>query len=473
MHTIDHRRFQQKSPRRQLPLTRIVLIAGIIVVFLIVINVIMGLVYHNKALPGYRLGAQNVGGMSYGDISRLQAKEVMITSVNLNAKVNKTAAQKTVSVNDFGVTPDMPASIEHLKKSKTWLPMLSFIVHPQIALVTHVDEGKFKSAIDALVPIFERPATDRHVAFGNGAFYVANGEAGHKINRETLRQKLTAAITDGKSKVNVPMQVLPAGKSTNDLSGEVSRLTKLISPGISFATVNSQKIVPTTSDKAQWLVADGQTMKLSDGQIGQYLDQTAQKLGIASLTNRTDLLTATKYALNKGQSYNFRMLNAATSHKHTYCTAVKGVGAAALDDLIGKLAATYSDARGWNDGGTIAFERVDNGCSYTVWLSAPQYMTTFGSICDDYYNCQVGTNVIVNDDRWEKATDPWNQTGRTIEEYRSLIINHETGHRLGFRDNNITCSQPNELAPVMMQQSIALNGCAFNPWPLQSELDAL
>ncbi len=472
MQTIDHRRFQQKPPRRQLPLTRISFITAAILAALIIINVIMAIAYHNKALPGYRLGAKNVGGMSYSEISQLQANQVMIISINLTMKANKATAQKTVPVSEFGVTPDMPASIEHLKKSKTWLPMLSFVIHPQVALVTGVDDAKFKSAIDDLVPDFERPATDRHVAF-NGSFYVAEGEAGHKIQRELLKQKLTAAITDGKNKVTVPMQTLPAGRSTNDLSGEVARLTKLIGPSVSFAAANSQKIVPSTNEKAQWLVVDGQTMKLSDDQVGRYLDQTAQKLGVASLANRADLLTATKYALNKGQSYNFRMLNAATSRKHTYCTAVKGVGAASLDDLAGKLAATYADARGWNDGGVIAFEHVDSGCSYTVWLSAPQYMTGFGSICDDYYNCQVGTNVIVNNDRWEKATEPWNQTGRTIEEYRSLIINHETGHRLGFRDNNITCSQSGELAPVMMQQSIELNGCAFNPWPLQSELDAL
>ena len=474
MQTIDHRRFQKKSPRRQLPLTRVGLVAGIVFFALVLANVGMAIVYHNKALPGYRLGAKDVGGMRYDRIGQLQAKQVMITSVNLSMKANKATAQKTVPVSDFGVAPNMSASVSHLKKSKTWLPMLSFIIRPQVALVTNVDQATFKAAIDNLVPDFERPASDRHVAFGNGVFYVADGEAGHKINRDLLQQKLVGAITDGKTKVNVPMQTLPAGKSTNDLSGESSKLTKLISPSISFATASSPKIVPSTTDKAQWLVADGQTMKLSDEQIGRYLNQTAQKLGIASLANRADLLTAVKYALNKGQSYNYRMLNTANSKKHTYCTAVKGVSTGSLDDLIGKLAATYADARGWNDGGTIAFEHVDSGCSYTVWLSAPQYMTSFGTICDDYYNCQVGTNVIVNDDRWERATDPWNQTGRTIEEYRSLIINHETGHRLGFRDNTTTaCSQPSELAPVMMQQSIGLNGCAFNPWPLQSELEAL
>lgn len=471
MHTIDHRRFQKKTPRRHLSLTRIARIAGIIVAVFVVANVIMGIVYHNKALPGSRLGTKSVGGMSYAAIGRLQQPTVMASTIDLTLKSGTSNVRKTVNVSDFGVVADMPASIQKLKQARTWFPLLSLITHHQIALITHVDNTHFATATDTIVPQFEKPATDKHVAFTNGAFQVVEGQNGYQILRTAFKTKLSTAITDGKASIAVPVTTIPASKSANDLSGEVAQLTKLISADISFATVNSQKIHPTAADKARWFVNQGQTMVLSDEQIGKYLDTLAAQQGI-SLANRADLIIATKYALAKKQSYNFRLLSAQSSHKNTYCTAVKGVSTAGLDDLIGKLAATYADDRGWNDGGTIAFEHVDSGCRYTVWLSAPQYMTSFGAICDDYYNCQVGTNVIVNDDRWEKATDPWNQTGRSVEEYRSLIINHETGHRLGFLDNP-TCSQPGQLAPVMMQQSISLNGCLFNPWPLQSELDVL
>ncbi len=472
MQTIDHRRFQKKAPRRQLPLMRIGRIAGAVILVLIACNILMGMLYHDKALPGYRLGAKNVSGMRYSEIAKLKQPEVMRATIDLTLKSGKNTAQKTVKVSDFGVTVDMSASVQHLKQSRTWLPMLSLLGQPQVALVTSVDAPTFESAVTALAPEFEKASTDKHVAYTGSAFEVQTGQDGYKIDRATLKAKLATALTDGQARLAVPVVVLPAGTSTNDLSGEVVRLTKLISPAVSFATTTSPKSVPTNAEKATWLVPQGQTMVLSDEAIGHYLDRQAEQQGIP-LSNRADLIVATKYALAKSQPYNFRMISAASSHKHTYCTAVKGIGTAGLDDLIGKLAATYADARGWNDGGTIAFEHVDNGCSYTVWLSAPQYMTTFGAICDDYYNCQVGSNVVVNNDRWDKATEPWNQTGRTIEEYRSLIINHETGHRLGFRDNNVPCTQPGQLAMVMMQQSISLMGCTFNPWPLQAELDAL
>lgn len=52
-----------------------------------------------------------------------------------------------------------------------------------------------------------------------------------------------------------------------------------------------------------------------------------------------------------------------------------------------------------------------------------------------------------------------------------MVINHEVGHRLGF--GHATCPGPGQLAPVMMQQSISLAGCKFNPWPVAGELTTL
>lgn len=79
---------------------------------------------------------------------------------------------------------------------------------------------------------------------------------------------------------------------------------------------------------------------------------------------------------------------------------------------------------------------------------------------------------MVNYDRWTTATPPWNQTGGNIEDYRVLIISHETGHRLGFLDNPV-CPGAGQPAYVMMQQSIDLKGCVFNIWPTQTELAQL
>jgi hypothetical protein len=142
-----------------------------------------------------------------------------------------------------------------------------------------------------------------------------------------------------------------------------------------------------------------------------------------------------------------------------------------LLELQQKLAAVYGDPRGWNKGGAITFVYAASNCDFTVWLSAAANMTSFGSICDNYYSCTVKPNVIINYDRWMGATDPWNAAGGNLEDYRVMVINHESGHWLGY--GHRSCPGAGQLAPVMQQQSIDLQGCKFNPWPTAAELAVL
>ena len=55
-----------------------------------------------------------------------------------------------------------------------------------------------------------------------------------------------------------------------------------------------------------------------------------------------------------------------------------------------------------------------------------------------------------------------------MRDYRHMVVNHEMGHWLG--SGHQYCGGIGQPAPVMQQQSIDLQGCAFNPWPLDWEL---
>ena len=160
-----------------------------------------------------------------------------------------------------------------------------------------------------------------------------------------------------------------------------------------------------------------------------------------------------------------------TPHTYTYCVATRGVDPSYLPELQAKLASVYSDARGWSLGGINTFVPSAGGCSLTVWLTAADQMHSFGAICDSMWSCTVYPNVILNFDRWRYASPAWTGGGGNLDDYRTMVINHETGHWLGF--GHRFCSGAGQLAPVMQQQSISLQGCALNPWPLEYEKAAL
>jgi hypothetical protein len=146
---------------------------------------------------------------------------------------------------------------------------------------------------------------------------------------------------------------------------------------------------------------------------------------------------------------------------------LRGVDASHLSGLSGKLSSVFADSRGWSLGGAVAFREVTSDCNFTVWLSAADQMPTFGAICDSTWSCAVSPNVFINFDRWQGASSAWNAADGALDDYRSMVINHETGHWFGF--NHSSCGGAGQPAPVMQQQSINLQGCVFNPWPTASE----
>ena len=151
----------------------------------------------------------------------------------------------------------------------------------------------------------------------------------------------------------------------------------------------------------------------------------------------------------------------------TYTISTNGSTKNDIDEFASQVSQTFADSRGWSRLG-VTFVRVDSGGQFNIILAQASTLPSYSSGCSVDWSCRVGSSVIINDDRWSNATDAWNTAGGSLRDYRHMVINHEVGHWLGHDHEN--CSGDGELAPIMQQQSIDLQGCKFNAWPLDSEI---
>ena len=156
----------------------------------------------------------------------------------------------------------------------------------------------------------------------------------------------------------------------------------------------------------------------------------------------------------------------------TYCIAANGdVGSTVA--FANTVYETLNDPRGWPRAGAVFTQVADDACvgaDMAIILAQAERMTDYSEGCSTEYSCRVGDDVIVNADRWNGGTDAWLGAGGTLARYRTMVINHEVGHRLGHIDNETWCTAPGAAAPLMQEQSMDLDGCVGNEWPLEDEL---
>lgn len=123
---------------------------------------------------------------------------------------------------------------------------------------------------------------------------------------------------------------------------------------------------------------------------------------------------------------------------------------------------TLGDDRSWSRGDPSRVGEAGPDADFRIVLASPD---TTDHLCAPLatrgrVSCRNGADVVINAWRWVNSAPAY---GDRIMQYRRYVINHEVGHALG--NPHEACPFPGAVAPVMLQQTLGLDGCIRNPWP--------
>ncbi len=134
-----------------------------------------------------------------------------------------------------------------------------------------------------------------------------------------------------------------------------------------------------------------------------------------------------------------------------------------------KIARTLLDKRGWEPKDRLRFRFVTAAqaargeVDITVRLASPD---TTDQLCrpldtNGVTSCFNNHRAVLNARRWLLGVSFY---GSKLDAYRTYMVNHEVGHGLGH--GHVGCPGAGAAAPTMMQQTLRLDGCVANPYPM-------
>jgi hypothetical protein len=138
-------------------------------------------------------------------------------------------------------------------------------------------------------------------------------------------------------------------------------------------------------------------------------------------------------------------------------------------EVVRTIKSVLLDERGWQKEDAVRFvnvspaqEQAGTHVDIRITLASPGLtdrlcapLRTLSQV-----SCWNGGRSVLNLRRWQLGDDSY---GADVDRYRIYQVNHEVGHGLGHQ--HASCPAKGKRAPVMVQQTLSLQGCKAWPYP--------
>lgn len=158
-----------------------------------------------------------------------------------------------------------------------------------------------------------------------------------------------------------------------------------------------------------------------------------------------------------------------TARALTYSLEIEdGIGAdqRSVATVVG---ATLRDERGWQALGAFRFVQVTPAQAKAgqhpqlrIILASPDLVDRLCAPVQTHGDVSCGREhkAVLNNHRWVHGAAAY---ADDLAGYRTYMVNHEVGHNIGHSHEQ--CPGKGQPAPVMLQQTLGLQGCIKWPWP--------
>ena len=272
-------------------------LAGAVIIFAL-LNLATALAFQTQTYPGARVGNLPLGSVAAADFKPkvaalpLLPQTITVAYQKQSTKLTPRALGLSVQTADY-------------KNGRAWLPVLNFVLRPNIAVNYTMSDPAFTKTWATLKHAYEKQPVSAMLTMEDYLFVVKPGTVGVQLNSVAFKQALVSALYAGSSSVQLPVEIQEQSQSAKDLEYTWQQLVKEENTALTYNyTQHSRQL--TAKEVGHWYVPTKKSYAVADDRIRDTINQIGANFGI-TVENMPEALAATKAALSDHQALAFTL----------------------------------------------------------------------------------------------------------------------------------------------------------------------